>query len=94
MKAKMWNFSKWTKSNKNTITILDNILKKSGFTVLKFIDYKFSPYGYTALWLLGESHLAIHTFPEEEKTYIEITSCIEGKYNKFLVLFREWQNEN
>ena len=41
------------------------------------------PEGYTALWLLGESHFAIHTFPEEQKTYIELSSCNLEYYEFF-----------
>ena len=54
-------------------------LDKAGFTVLKFVEHQFNPVGYTALWLLGESHLALHTFPEENKAYIELSSCNEAK---------------
>lgn len=62
------------------------LLETSGFQVLSFMDHHFSPQGYTAIWLLGESHLAIHTFPEENKSYIELTSCHAGKHAQFLHL--------
>lgn len=39
-------------------------LKKAGFAILRFMDWEFTPQGYTALWLLAESHFAVHTFPE------------------------------
>ena len=50
---------------------------------LIYIDYHFTPYGFTALYLLSESHLAIHTFPEENKSYIELSSCIDNPFYKF-----------
>lgn len=59
--------------------IFKSMLVESGHTILSFIDHHFEPDGYTALWLLSESHLAIHTFPERAVTYIEISSCNEGK---------------
>ena len=62
----------------------DTQLRESGFGVLSFVEYNFEPQGYTALWLLSESHFAIHTFPEEEKSYIELSSCIENQYLKFM----------
>lgn len=58
-------------------------LNISGFQILNFVEHHFSPYGYTCLWLLGESHLAIHTFPEFSKTYFELCSCSETKLNHF-----------
>jgi S-adenosylmethionine decarboxylase len=38
---------------------------------------------------LAESHLAIHTFPEEGKTYIELSSCNERMQKAFEALFAE-----
>jgi S-adenosylmethionine decarboxylase len=89
MKAQMFNFSSWI-SECDPDRLKEKfakLLRESGFGVLDFVDYKFSPYGYTALWLLSESHFAIHTFPEEEKTYIELSSCIERQYEVFKKLF-------
>ncbi len=85
MKAQMFNHKDWIdETNPYKIRKKYNrLLKKSGFGVLSFVEYHFEPYGYTALWLLSESHFAIHTFPEENKTYIELSSCIENQYNKF-----------
>jgi S-adenosylmethionine/arginine decarboxylase-like enzyme len=34
---------------------------------------------------LAESHLAVHTWPEKHVAWIEIASCIEDKYRKFLL---------
>jgi S-adenosylmethionine/arginine decarboxylase-like enzyme len=60
------------------------MLLSSNFKVLKRVSHNFSPYGFTALFLLSESHLAIHTFPEENKTYIELSSCVEKQFNNFV----------
>lgn len=65
--------------------MFNKILIDSGFNILKFIDYNFKPFGYTALWLLSESHFAVHTFPEESKTYIELSSCIKEPFDKFKI---------
>ena len=85
MEAKMINCSYWIKeTNPKTLkNYYDKILTESGFTVLKYIDYHFTPFGFTCLYLLSESHFAVHTFPEEGKSYIEISSCIDEPYNNF-----------
>lgn len=67
----------------------DALLRKSGFNVLALVDHHFSPQGYTAMWLLSESHFALHTFPEFGKTYIELSSCNLEFYQKFLKLTEE-----
>jgi len=59
------------------------LLLKSGFTLLQFSEHHFEEQGYTCFWLLGESHLAIHTFPESNTTYVELSSCNEEKLAYF-----------
>ncbi|OJJ20473.1 spermidine synthase [marine bacterium AO1-C] len=86
MKAAIYNYRVWVEEVQPTIlkTSFDTILKESGFTVLNFMEHLFEPQGYTAIWLLGESHFALHTFPEENKTYIELSSCNEAMYESFI----------
>lgn len=91
MQAKIWNFSEWIKETdpKKIREMFDEALRKSGFNILCFTDHHFTPQGYTALWLLTESHFAVHTFPEFGKTYIELSSCNLDFYQEFLKLTKE-----
>ena len=86
MKAQIFNYNTWV--NETDPKILKEkyckILKQSDFGILDKIEYHFKPYGYTLLVLLSESHFAIHTFPEENKSYIELSSCVKKQYNKFI----------
>ena len=86
MKAQMFNFNKWIIETDPIIlqNKYEEILKKSGFNILAKSHHYFTPFGYTALYLLSESHFAIHTFPEENITYIELSSCIEQQYLNFI----------
>lgn len=86
MKIKLWNHSQIIKihDKKILIPLFHKILLNSGFKVLDYIEYNFSPVGFTAVWLLAESHFAIHSFPEEGGSYIEISSCNLDKQYKFL----------
>lgn len=86
MKAKIWNFNRWiseTDADKLVICF-DALLRNVGFHILGTCNHYFEPQGFTQLWLLGESHFAVHTFPEHSKTYIELSSCNEAMYNKFV----------
>ena len=82
MKAQMFNFSTWGKETDPKVLKekYNRFLKESGFCILGEVEHHFKPYGYTLLILLSESHFAIHTFPEEGKCYIEISSCIESPF--------------
>lgn len=95
MEAKIDNFSSWVNQHEPELlkTEVEKLIIDSGFTVLNFIEHHFSPQGYTALWLLAESHCALHTFPEEEKSYIELSSCNSDLYVNFVVAFNEYQKK-
>lgn len=86
MKAQMYNYSGWIEeTNPNTLhEIFMQKLVKSGFNVEDVIEKHFSPFGYTALFLLSESHFAIHTFPEANQTYIELSSCVKKPFDNFV----------
>ncbi len=78
---KIFNLKGWiqmTEANdlKNTF---DGILNHSDFKVLNYSDHKFPLNGFTAFWLLAESHLALHTFTESGWCYIELSSCNKEK---------------
>lgn len=82
----MYNYNKWIKYEKEEEIVprLEKLLKKSGFTIIKKVEHYFEGQGYTGLWLLAESHFAIHTFPEEDKIYIELSSCVKKYFDKFV----------
>lgn len=86
MKAEMYNYHRWMKYENEEILIkrFETLLIKSGFKILKKVEHYFENQGYTGLWLLAESHFAIHTFPEENKVYIEISSCVKEYFDNFL----------
>lgn len=86
MTAKMNNFSCWLYETVPDVLMgeMEELLELAGFNVRGRLTEFFRPFGFTALWLLSESHLAIHTFPEESRTYLELSSCVDGPYLRFI----------
>jgi len=86
MRPEIFEFSSWINSSDPQLLrrTFDAILRQSDFTILNFIDHSFSPHGYTAIWLLSDSHFAIHTFPEKNQSYIQLSSCNKEKYETFI----------
>ena len=54
---------------------LKEAILKSNATVLKEIQYEFTPQGFTAVCLLSESHISIHTWPEKQYAAVDIFTC-------------------
>jgi S-adenosylmethionine decarboxylase len=92
LEAKIDNFSSWVPYSDNEQLKEDvvSLITQSGFTILNFMEHHFEPQGYTAIWLLAESHCALHTFPEENKAYVEISSCNSDMYVNFVVAFNQY----
>jgi S-adenosylmethionine decarboxylase len=57
------------------IDLLEHAATSSGATVVQTIFKKFEPQGVTVICLLSESHISIHTWPEEGKAAIDVYTC-------------------
>jgi S-adenosylmethionine decarboxylase len=86
MLAKMNNWHGWVKETRADVLYskYKEILTECGFCIKGECTYIFTPQGFTALFLLSESHFAIHTFPEENKTYLELSSCVDKPFERWL----------
>ena len=86
---RIYNFRAWITLTdpKQLVTTFRQMLDREGYGVVNFTEHHFSPQGYTCIWLLSESHLALHTFPEEHKTYVELSGCSEEMNEKFVKAF-------
>ena len=54
---------------------LNRAAKVAKATVLNLISNKFEPQGVTAIALLAESHISIHTWPESNYSAVDIFTC-------------------
>jgi len=90
MQAAIHNHQSWiTETDPQALRrLMEGLLEAAGFCVLNRVEHRFEPQGYTAMWLLAESHLAVHTFPEAGQTYVELSSCNGEKNARFVALLR------
>lgn len=54
---------------------LESAAARAGATVLKTIYHQFEPQGVTAISMLSESHISIHTWPEKGTAACDIYTC-------------------
>lgn len=54
---------------------MEKAIALTGATLLAVSDYIFPNGGYTALFLLAESHASIHTYPEHKSCFIDVFTC-------------------
>ena len=60
-------------------SLLDSICDKYQFQILARSSHAFSPIGATVLFLLSESHISVHTFPERSYVAVDIYTCRDMK---------------
>ncbi|RQX90164.1 adenosylmethionine decarboxylase [Burkholderia stagnalis] len=63
----------------NDLSSLERALTEAavteGVTVLGVIRHAFQPSGVTILLLLAESHVSLHTYPEQGKAFFDAFTC-------------------
>jgi S-adenosylmethionine decarboxylase len=55
--------------------LLEEIVRVCDLHVVNEVGHQFTPTGYTYLYLLSESHMSIHTYPEYGSFYMDIFCC-------------------
>jgi S-adenosylmethionine decarboxylase len=55
--------------------LLDRSIYKSGLHVISSAFHQFQPHGVSGFYLLTESHLSIHTWPEHGYVALDIFTC-------------------
>jgi S-adenosylmethionine/arginine decarboxylase-like enzyme len=69
-------------SCEDLIFLLRKICKKHNFGIIKELSHEFIPIGHSILFLLSESHISIHSFPEKKHLSFDLYTC------------REYDNDN
>jgi len=55
--------------------MLERAVVEGKMTLLNLITHKFEPHGITAVALLSESHISIHTWPEDSSCAVDVYTC-------------------
>ena len=55
--------------------MLERAVVEGKMTLLNLITHKFEPHGITAVALLSESHISIHTWPEDNSCAVDVYTC-------------------
>ena len=94
MKAQIWSLNGYISQTDPGILTQNftSLLEQSGFSIIGTLAHHFDPQGFTIMFLLGESHFAIHTFPEEGQSYYELSSCVQGPFIAFAGAFFSSEN--
>lgn len=57
----------------------DLLIKRLNLIPIKSVYHKFKPQGISLVYILGTSHMAVHTWPENEYLHIDLITCSADK---------------
>ena len=63
-------------------TLCREICATHNFTILGELEKQFEPQGFSFIFLLSESHLSIHTFPERQHISFDLYTCRQYETNQ------------
>uniref|UniRef100_A0A6C0KLF7 Adenosylmethionine decarboxylase n=1 Tax=viral metagenome TaxID=1070528 RepID=A0A6C0KLF7_9ZZZZ len=55
--------------------LMDSVCNAHQYTILQKIEHTFDPQGFSVIYLLSESHMSIHTFPERDYLAFDLYTC-------------------
>jgi S-adenosylmethionine decarboxylase proenzyme len=61
--------------------VLTGICQRHNYNILNTIEHLFDPVGISIIFLLYESHITIHTFPEKRYIAFDLYTCHEYENN-------------
>jgi S-adenosylmethionine decarboxylase proenzyme len=70
--------------------MFDYICKTYDYNILNKAEHVFSPQGITMIYMLSESHMSIHTFPEKNYASMDIYTCREYPNNDVYIEIQEY----
>lgn len=66
-----------------------SIVEKLNLNVVQTSYHEFTPQGITFLYILSQSHFAIHTWPENNFIHMDLVSCRYMKKDEFESTLKE-----
>ncbi|MGB2757466.1 MAG: adenosylmethionine decarboxylase [Acidimicrobiia bacterium] len=57
------------------VSMLERAATQANATILASHQHRFEPHGVSALCILAESHISIHTWPEQRCATVDIYTC-------------------
>lgn len=75
-------------------SVLTSGIERANMTILNTFTHQFTPQGVTLLFALAESHVSIHTFPENGSLSADAYTCGQGNPKIIMISLLQYCNSN
>lgn len=65
----------WISKADHLEQIMIRIAERCGFTIVSQAFHQFAPHGASGVLILDKSHFSAHTYPEQNRVYIDVFCC-------------------
>ena len=83
----------WGATHLNSVERAERALRDAAaagdLTLIDVFVHRFSPHGISAVAVVAESHLAIHTWPEHGYLAADVFSCGDGDLDALIAVLRD-----
>lgn len=76
----------WVEVKKLAMTIINELNLKT----VKEYYYQFKPMGITYCFILSQSHLIVHTYPETQMIHIDLVDCVNIDKKDFRMAIKKF----
>lgn len=63
------------------------LIKAKGLTYISHLEHEYQPQGYSLIIIPAESHLSLHTWPEQNSCMLDVVTCGDAKPMPFIMDF-------
>lgn len=88
--AECWDCNERILSATAVREALEEAIRQTGATLLRFIVHTFEPFGVSAVAIVSESHLFIHTWPEMHYLALDVFTCGDTIPERALEVIRDY----
>ena len=69
--------------------IMTEAARELGVVIREKVHHQFSPYGLTVIYIIAESHISYHSWPEYRSCFVDVFACSRISTEKGIEVFKK-----
>lgn len=70
--------------------VMTQAAEELGVVIREKMSHKFSPYGLTVIYIIAESHISYHSWPEYNSAFVDVFACSRISTEKSIEVFKKY----
>jgi len=74
--------------------VMTDAANELGVEIREKMFHQFSPYGLTVIYVIAESHISYHSWPEYNSAFVDVFACSRISTKKSIEIFKKHLSRN